>query len=156
MSKINEETAVKTDLKTIGMIIAGAGFAVYMYIGMTNTINTLETRLQLMEADLLKKADQIPIDKEQFFLLESLAEDTEKQQKILEENLHVKVMLMQAEKEIEKLKKMLKSLKTQQEIFNLAMEMETGINAGTFQEYDYTCEDFECEWKQITEYWRKK
>ena len=51
---------------------------------------------------------------------------------------------------------MLKSLKTQQEILNLVMEMETGINAGTFQEYDYTCEDFECEWKQITEYWRKK
>ena len=111
MSKINEETAVKTDLKTIGMIIAGAGFAVYMYIGMTNTINTLETRLQLMEADLLKKADQIPVDKEQFFLLESLAEDTEKQQKILEENLHVKVMLMQAEKEIEKLKKDVEKLK---------------------------------------------
>ena len=111
MSKITEETAVKTDLKTIGMIIAGAGFAVYMYIGMTNTINTLETRLQLMEADLLKKADQVPVDKEQFFLLEALAEDTEKQQKILEENLHVKVMLMQAEKEIEKLKKDVERLK---------------------------------------------
>jgi hypothetical protein len=111
MSKITEETAVKTDLKTIGMIIAGAGFAVYMYIGMTNTINTLETRLQLMEADLLKKADQVPVDKEQFFLLEALAEDTEKQQKILEENLHVKVMLMQAEKEIEKLKKDVEKLK---------------------------------------------
>ena len=111
MSKINEETAVKTDLKTIGMIIAAAGFAVYMYIGMTNTINTLETRLQLMEADLLKKADQVPVDKEQFFLLEALAEDTEKQQKILEENLHVKVMLMQAEKEIEKLKKDVEKLK---------------------------------------------
>ena len=111
MSKINEETAVKTDLKTIGMIIAGAGFAVYMYIGITNTINTLETRLQLMEADLLKKADQVPVDKEQFFLLEALAEDTEKQQKILEENLHVKVMLMQAEKEIEKLKKDVEKLK---------------------------------------------
>ena len=25
--------------------------------------------------------------------------------------------------------------------------METPINAGTFQEYDYTQEDFECEWK---------
>ena len=111
MSKITEETAVKTDLKTIGMIIAGAGFAVYMYIGMTNTINTLETRLQLMEADLVKKADQVPVDKEQFFLLEALAEDTEKQQKILEENLHVKVMLMQAEKEIEKLKKDVEKLK---------------------------------------------
>ena len=67
MSKINEETAVKTDLKTIGMIIAGAGFAVYMYIGMTNTINTLETRLQLMEADLLKKADKYLLIRNNFF-----------------------------------------------------------------------------------------
>jgi hypothetical protein len=24
----------------------------------------------------------------------------------------------------------------------------------TFQEYDYTLEDAECEWKQVTEYWR--
>ena len=114
MSKITEETAVKTDLKTIGMIIAGAGFAVYMYIGMTNTINTLETRLQLMEADLLKKADQVPVDKEQFFLLEALAKDTEKQQKILEENLHVKVMLQQAQEDIEKIKKDVEKLKDAQ------------------------------------------
>ena len=111
MSKINEETAVKTDLKTIGMIIAAAGFAVYMYIGMTNTINTLETRLQLMEADLLKKADQVPVDKEQFFLLEALAEDTEKQQKLLDENIHVKVMLQQSMQEIDKLKKDVEKLK---------------------------------------------
>jgi site-specific recombinase len=111
MSKITEETAVKTDLKTIGMIIAGAGFAVYMYIGMTNTINTLETRLQLMEADLLKKADQVPVDKEQFFLLEALAEDTEKQQKLLDDNIHVKVMLQQSMLEIDKLKKDVEKLK---------------------------------------------
>ena len=32
--------------------------------------------------------------------------------------------------------------------------METPINAGNFQEYDYTLEDAECEWKQVTEYWR--
>ena len=56
MSKITEDTSVKTDIKTIVSIVAAAGFAVYMYIGMTNTINTLETRLQLMEADLLKKS----------------------------------------------------------------------------------------------------
>ena len=111
MSKITEETSVKTDLKTIGMIITGAGFAVYMYIGLTNTINTLETRLQLMDADLLKKAEQRPVDKEQFFLLESLAEDTEKQQKLLEENKHVKVMLEAARGDIEKLKKDVEKLK---------------------------------------------
>lgn len=32
--------------------------------------------------------------------------------------------------------------------------MNPPINAGTFQEYDYNNEDAECEWKQITEYWR--
>jgi hypothetical protein len=34
------------------------------------------------------------------------------------------------------------------------MAMENPINAGNFQEYDYTLEDAECEWKQVTEYWR--
>ena len=111
MSKITEDMSVKTDIKTIVTIIAAAGFAVYTYIGLTNTINTLETRLQLMEADLLKKADQIPVDKEQFFLLESLAEDTEKQQQLLDENLHVKVMLEAAREDIEKLKKDVEKLK---------------------------------------------
>ena len=30
------------------------------------------------------------------------------------------------------------------------------INEGSFQEYDYNQENEECEWKQITEYWRKQ
>jgi hypothetical protein len=64
-----------------------------------------------MEADLLKKADQVPVDKEQFFLLEALAEDTEKQQKLLDENIHVKVMLEAARQDIEKLKKDVEKLK---------------------------------------------
>ena len=34
--------------------------------------------------------------------------------------------------------------------------MNEPINAGTFQEYDYNNENAECEWKQITEYWRMK
>ena len=40
------------------------------------------------------------------------------------------------------------------EKLKLVMEMEL-INAGILQEYDYNNEDAECEWKQITEYWRK-
>jgi hypothetical protein len=35
------------------------------------------------------------------------------------------------------------------------MSVKIDINAGTFQEYDYNNETNECEWKQITEYWRK-
>ena len=47
----------------------------------------------------------------QFFLLEALAEDTEKQQQLLDENLHVKVMLEAAREDIEKLKKDVEKLK---------------------------------------------
>jgi hypothetical protein len=155
MSRINEDTAVKTDIKTIGLLIAGAAMGVWLYFGLISEISDLQTKNQLMEADLLKKADQVPVDKEQFFLLEALAEDTEKQQKLLDDNYTLKLCFSNLCKKLKNLKKMLKSLKTQQEIFNLAMGMETGINAGTFQEYDYTCEDAECEWKQVTEYWRK-
>ena len=111
MARINEDTSVKTDLKTIGLIIAGAAMSVWIYFGLISQISDLETKNKLMEADLLKKADQVPTDKEQFFLLEALAEKTEKQQKILEENLHVKVMLEAAMQDIEKLKKDIEKLK---------------------------------------------
>jgi hypothetical protein len=111
MARINEDTSVKTDLKTIGLIIAGAAMSVWVYFGLISQISDLETKNKLMEADLLKKADQVPTDKEQFFLLEALAEKTEKQQKILEENLHVKVMLEAAMQDIEKLKKDIEKLK---------------------------------------------
>ena len=36
----------------------------------------------------------------------------------------------------------------QQEILNSQTEMETGINEGTLQEYDYNNEYKECEWRQ--------
>jgi site-specific recombinase len=112
--KLNEDTSVKTDIKTIGLVIMGAAMSVWLYFGLISDISDLQTKATLMENDLLKKADQIPTDKEQFFLLEALAKETEKQQKILEENLHVKVMLQQAEEEIKKLKSDVEKLKDAQ------------------------------------------
>jgi hypothetical protein len=73
MSRINEDTAVKTDIKTIGLLIAGAAMGVWLYFGLISEISDLQTKNQLMEADLLKKADQVPVDKEQFFLLRSIS-----------------------------------------------------------------------------------
>jgi hypothetical protein len=55
MSKITEDTSVKTDIKTIGSLIAAAGFAVYMYIGMTNTINTLRDKTSVNGSRFIKK-----------------------------------------------------------------------------------------------------
>ena len=70
------------------------------YFGIISSINKLQTADQLMENDLLKKADQVPVDKEQFFLLESLATTIEKHQKQLDETVHTNVMLKMFEEEI--------------------------------------------------------
>jgi hypothetical protein len=112
--KIHEGTALKTDIKTIGLLIGAVAIAVWTYFGLVQDINELQTQNKLMQADLLKAADQIPTDKEQFFLLESLAKETEKQQEILEENLHVKVLLEAAREDIEKLKHDVEKLKDAQ------------------------------------------
>lgn len=114
MKPLNSETNLKTDLRTLGLIISAVAISVWTYFGLVQDINDLQTQNKLMEADLLKKADQVPVDKEQFFLLESLATTTEKQQEILEENLHVKVLLEAARKDIEKLKGDVEKLKDAQ------------------------------------------
>lgn len=114
MKPLNSETNLKTDLRTLGLIISAVAISVWTYFGLVQDINDLQTQNKLMEADLLKKADQVPVDKEQFFLLESLATTTEKQQEILEENLHVKVLLEAAREDIEKIKRDVEKLKDAQ------------------------------------------
>ena len=112
--KLNEATTVKTDLRSILSIVGAVAISVWAYFGIISSINKLETADRLMENDLLKKADQVPVDKEQFFLLEALAKETEKQQKLLDDNLHVKVLLESAREDIEKLKKDVEKLKDSQ------------------------------------------
>ena len=66
-------------------------------------INTLETSKQLMEADLLKKAEQTPKNLEMLMLIEMNAKIIEKHQVQLDENIHTKVLLTEANKKIDKL-----------------------------------------------------
>ena len=74
-------------------------------------LTSLETSKQLMEADLLKKADQTPQNLEFTMLIEHLAGIQEKHSQELEENVHTKVLLLEAEKKIEKLEKDVEDLK---------------------------------------------
>ena len=76
--KINEATNVQMPLKTvISLIVLVAAFTMG-YFQITEKLNRLETANQLMEADLLKKAEQTPKNLEIFMLLEESFKQIEK------------------------------------------------------------------------------
>ena len=109
--KINENTSLKTDMKTLIMIVMGIAIAVWTYAEINARIVHLETSKQLMEQDLLEASTQKPIDQEQFMLIEDLYKTVEKLEETQEQNMTNKVnieflrdQLDKALNDIEKLK----------------------------------------------------
>ena len=109
--KINENTLLKTDMKTLIMIVMGIAIAVWTYAEINARIVHLETSKQLMEQDLLEASTQKPIDQEQFMLIEDLYKTVEKLEETQEQNMTNKVnieflrdQLDKALNDIEKLK----------------------------------------------------
>jgi hypothetical protein len=100
--KLNKETTVSTDLKTIMGIAAAVAMGVFAYTEVTARLTSLETSRELFQADLLKKSEQKPTDQEQFMLLESVFEDVEKLIKNQEQNMTNKVNIEFLKQQLEK------------------------------------------------------
>ena len=109
--KVSDNTSIALPLRNLLTIIGAVAIGVWFAFGVIERLNNLETKNQLFEKDLLEASVQKPIDQEQFMLIEYLTKQIEKQQKILEANLHTNVMLEQHTKEIEKIKKDVEKLK---------------------------------------------
>ena len=90
-------------MRNLISIVVAVAVGVWAYFGIVERINTLETSKQLMEADLLKKAEQTPKNLEMLMLIEMNAKILEKHQTQLDENIHTKVLLTEANKKIDKL-----------------------------------------------------
>ena len=101
--KISDNTSIAMPMRNLISIVVAVAVGVWAYFGIVERINTLETSKQLMEADLLKKAEQTPKNLEMFMLIEHNAGILEKHQKMLDENIHTKVLLTGANRKIEKL-----------------------------------------------------
>ena len=101
--KISESTHISMPVRNLISIVAAVAVGVWAYFGIVERINNLETSKQLMEADLLKRAEQKPKNLEMLMLIEMNAKMLEKHQKQLDENIHTKVLLMEAQKKISKL-----------------------------------------------------
>ena len=89
--KVSEQTNVQMPLKTVVSLISLVAVGTWAYFGLIQRITELETSKQLMEADLLKAADQKPIDMEQTMLVEWLAKNQENIQKEMESMMNNRV-----------------------------------------------------------------
>ena len=98
--KLNEGTKVSTDLKTILSIVAGVAIGVWVYFGIEERLNRLETADTLFAADLLKKAEQEPKNLEMYMLIEHLATQIESIEKEIEASRYNKVNIDQLKEQI--------------------------------------------------------
>ena len=95
----------------IASILGAIRIGIFAYSDLTQRITELETARQLMEADLLKRAEQTPVDQEQYMLLEFLSgqfETMEKEIQFIESNnINIDFLKDQVEKmqtDVEQLK----------------------------------------------------
>ena len=103
--KINEGTKVSTDLKTILSIVAGVAIGVWVYFGIEERLNRLETADTLFQADLLKKAEQEPKNLEMYMLIEHLAGQIESIEKEIEASRYNKVNIDHLKEQVDMLQK---------------------------------------------------
>jgi hypothetical protein len=103
--KINEGTKVSTDLKTILSIVAGVAIGVWVYFGIEERLNRLETADTLFAADLLKKAEQEPKNLEMYMLIEHLAGQIESIEKEIDASRYNKVNIDHLKEQIDMLQK---------------------------------------------------
>ena len=100
--KISESASVQMPMKTVASLIVLVAMGVFAYTELTARLVSLETSRELFEADLLKKSHQLPVDQEQFMLLEELYKTVEKIEVRIEDMMHNKVNIEFVTKQLEK------------------------------------------------------
>ena len=100
--KIREDSGIDLSIKNLAFILSVAIAATIGWFQLENRIGDLETANKLMEQDLLEASKQLPIDQEQFMLLEHIAAQVEKVQIRIENMMHNKVNIERNQKDIEK------------------------------------------------------
>jgi hypothetical protein len=96
MPRVNENTEVALPLRNIISMLGAVSLATWAYFGLTARLNTIETNITMMNADLEQNTEfrikwprgemgSLPADSEQFMLIEHIATELEKLQTEIEE-----------------------------------------------------------------------
>ena len=115
--KVSENTAISMPMRNLLAILAAVAMGIFAYTEITGRLTSLETSRELFTADLLKKSEQLPIDQEQFMLLEDLYKTTEKLEKNQEQNMTNKVNIEFIKEHVEKMQNDIEKLKDKQRDF---------------------------------------
>ena len=89
MANINDETEISMPLRNLLSLVFGTAIAVWAYFGIIERINSMETSIMMMEADVERNSEfrirwprgelgALPADAEQFLLMEHMQEELEK------------------------------------------------------------------------------
>ena len=108
---VSDKTAISMPMRNLLSILAAVGIGVYAFFGIQERLNNVETRNTLMEADLLKKAEQTPKNLEIYMLVEMNAKSIEKLQTSIESMMHNRVNIDFLKNQVDKLQKDVESLK---------------------------------------------
>ena len=109
--KISDNTAISMPMRNLIGLIMAIGIGIFAYSDLTQRLTQLETARQLMEADLLKKAEQVPVNQELFMLVEFLAGQNEVMEKEIQsiESNNINIDFLKTQ--VEKLQKDVETLK---------------------------------------------
>lgn len=115
--KINDNTNLSLPIRNLVALIFVICSGLWGYFGVVERLNKLETADQLMESDLLKKAEQTPKNLEIYMLIEMNSKLLAKHQEQLDDNIHSQIMIKNLEQQVNKILSDLEKLKdTQREI----------------------------------------
>ena len=109
--KLSDNTAISMPMRNLIAILGATAVGVWAYFGVIERLNNIETRATLFAADLLKAADQKPIDQEQYMLLEFSAKQLEKVTTEMESMMNNRVNIDFLKTQVDKLQKDVEELK---------------------------------------------
>ena len=126
--KISEEAKVQMPMKTVASLIALVAIGTWAFFGIQEKLNQHSTKLEIMDKDLVMNTEfrikwprgllgSLPMDAEQFMLIEELYKQTDKQQLRIDDMLHNAVNIEALIKAVEKLQNDVEKLKDKQRAF---------------------------------------
>ena len=101
--KINENTNLSLPIRNLIALIFIICSGLFAYFNIVERLNNLETADKLQQQDLLEASKQLPVDQEQFMLLEHISEQVEKLEQTQEQNMTNKVNIERLQKDIDKI-----------------------------------------------------
>ena len=125
---ISDEAKVQMPMKTVASLITLVAIGTWAFFGIQEKLNQHSTKLEIMDKDLVMNTEfrikwprgllgSLPMDAEQFMLIEELYKQTDKQQLRIDNMLHNDVNIKALEKAVDKLQKDVEKLKDKQRSF---------------------------------------